>query len=129
MRAGQVEPPSTYVRDLPAELEEVVMRALAKNPGQRFQTARDMAAAVTRALFQKQQLVDSHVLENVLSELVAREHTSPGVQPGADAPSEAPLSEALDDLSSVAHVPGTASGASSDESTGPGRVVARSRGS
>ena len=123
VRAGQVEPPSTYVRDLPAELEEVVMRALAKNPDQRFQTARDMAAAVTRALFQKQQLVDSHVLENVLSELVTREHTSPGLQPGSDAPSEAPLSEALDDLSSVAHIPGTASGASSDESTGPGRVA------
>ncbi|MEP7052090.1 MAG: protein kinase [Pseudomonadota bacterium] len=122
VREGQVEPPSTYVRDLPAELEEVVMRALAKNPDQRFQTARDMAAAVTRALFQKQQLVDSHVLENVLSELVPREHTSPGVQAGSDAPSEAPLSEAVDDLSSVAHIPGTASGESNDESTGPGRV-------
>jgi serine/threonine protein kinase/tetratricopeptide (TPR) repeat protein len=122
VRAGQVEPPSTYVRDLPAELEEVVMRALAKNPDQRFQTARDMAAAVTRALFQKQQLVDSHVLEAVLAELVTREHTSPGVQPGSDAPSEAPLSEALDDLSSVAHAMGTASGADGDESTGPGRA-------
>jgi serine/threonine protein kinase/tetratricopeptide (TPR) repeat protein len=122
VRAGQVEPPSTYVRDLPAELEEVVMRALAKNPDQRFQTARDMAAALSRALFQKQQLVDSHVLESVLAELVTREHTSPGVLPGSDAPSEAQRSEALDDLSSVAHAMGTASGANSDESTGPGRA-------
>jgi serine/threonine protein kinase/tetratricopeptide (TPR) repeat protein len=122
VRAGQVEPPSTYVRDLPAELEEVVMRALAKNPDQRFQTARDMAAAVSRALFQKQQLVDSHVLEAVLAELVTREHTSPGVQPGSDPPSEMQRSEALDDLSSVAHAMGTASGANSDESTGPGRA-------
>ncbi|HEY5373739.1 MAG TPA: protein kinase [Polyangiaceae bacterium] len=122
VRAGQVEPPSTYVRDLPAELEEIVMRALAKNPDQRFQTARDMAAALSRALFQKQQLVDSHVLEAVLAELVTREHTSPGVQPGSDAPSEAQRSEALDDLSSVAHAMGTASGANSDESTGPGRA-------
>ncbi len=123
VRGGQVEPPSTYVRELPAELEEIVMRALAKNPDDRFQTARDMAAAVTRALFQKQQLVDSHVLETVLAELVTREHTSPGVQPGSDLASEAPQgSEALDDLSSVAQVPGTASGASNDESTGPGRL-------
>ena len=42
---------------------------------QRFQTARDMAAAVSRALFQKQQLVDSHVLENVLAELTTRART------------------------------------------------------
>jgi len=121
VRAGVVEPPSTYVRELPAELEEVVMRALAKNPDQRFQTARDMAAAVSRALFQKQQLVDSHVLENVLSELATREHTSPGVEGGSNLVSEGHQgSEALDDLSSVAHVVGTAAGAN-DQSTGPGR--------
>src|SRR6187402_1506265 len=121
VRAGIVEPPSTYVRELPAELEEVVMRALAKNPDQRFQTARDMAAALSRALFQKQQLVDSHVLENVLSELTTREHTSPGVEPGSNLPSDGQQgSEALDDLSSVAHVVGTAAGA--NESTGPGRA-------
>src|SRR6187549_525593 len=121
VRAGIVEPPSTYVRELPAELEEVVMRALAKNPDQRFQTARDMAAALSRALFQKQQLVDSHVLENVLSELTTREHTSPGVEAGSNLPSDGQQgSEALDDLSSVAHVLGTAAGA--NESTGPGRA-------
>jgi serine/threonine protein kinase/tetratricopeptide (TPR) repeat protein len=123
VRAGVVEPPSTYVRELPAELEEVVMRALAKNPDQRFQTARDMAAAVSRALFQKQQFVDAHVLENVLSELSTREHTSPGVEAGSNLVSEGQHgSEPLDDLSSVAHVVGTAAGAN-DQSTGPGRAV------
>ncbi|MEI9953965.1 MAG: protein kinase [Pseudomonadota bacterium] len=122
VRAGVVEPPSTYVRELPAELEEVVMRALAKNPDQRFQTARDMAAAVSRALFQKQQFVDSHVLENVLSELATREHTSPGLEVGSNLASDGQQgSEPLDDLSSVAHVVGTASGAN-DQSTGPGRA-------
>src|SRR3954471_17329564 len=122
VRAGVVEPPSTYVRGLPAELEEVVMRALAKNPDQRFQTARDMAAAVSRALFQKQQLVDSHVLETVLAELTTREHTSPGVEVGSNLASEGQQgSEAVDDLSSVAHVVGTAAGAN-DQSTGPGRA-------
>ena len=123
VRAGQVEPPSTYVRELPAELEEVVMRALSKDPDQRFQTARDMAAAVTRALFKKQQLVDSHVLETVLSELVTREHTSPGIEAGSNLASEAPQgSELLDDLGSVAHIVGTADGAN-EESTGPGRAL------
>ncbi|MEI9941427.1 MAG: protein kinase [Pseudomonadota bacterium] len=122
VRAGVVEPPSTYVRELPAELEEVVMRALAKNPDQRFQTARDMAAAVSRALFQKQQFVDSHVLENVLSELATREDTSPGLEAGSNLPSDGQQgSEPLDDLSSVAHVVGTGAGAN-DQSTGPGRA-------
>jgi len=121
VRAGVIEPPSTYVRGLPAELEEVVMRALSKNPDQRFQTARDMAAAVSRALFQKQQLVDSHVLETVLAELTTREHTSPGMEVGSNLVSEGQQgSEAVDDLSSVAHVVGTAAGAN-DQSTGPGR--------
>ena len=123
VRTGQVEPPSTYVRELPAELEEIVMRALAKDPDQRFQTARDMAAAVTRALFKKQQLVDSHVLETVLAELVTREHTSPGIEAGSNSVSDGPQgSEALDDLGSVAHIVGTADGAN-DESTGPGRAL------
>src|SRR6478735_4717568 len=122
VRAGVIEPPSTYVRGIPAELEEVVMRALSKNPDQRFQTARDMAAAVSRALFQKQQLVDSHVLETVLSELTTREHTSPGVEAGSNLASDGQQgSEPLDDLSSVAHVVGTAAGAN-DQSTGPGRA-------
>src|SRR6478609_1891882 len=121
VRAGVIEPPSTYVRGLPAELEEVVMRALSKNPDQRFQTARDMAAAVSRALFQKQQLVDSHVLETVLAELTTRDHTSPGLEVGSNLVSEGQQgSEAVDDLSSVAHVVGTAAGAN-DQSTGPGR--------
>ena len=123
VRAGVVEPPSTYVRDVPAELEEVVMRALSKNPDQRFQTARDMAAAVTRALFHKQQLVDSHVLETTIAELVTREHTSPGVEGNSNSASEAPQgSELLDDMASVAHIIGTAGGVN-DESTGPGRAV------
>jgi len=121
VRAGVIEPPSTYVRGLPAELEEVVMRALSKNPDQRFQTARDMAAAVSRALFQKQQLVDSHVLETVLAELTTRDHTSPGMEVGSNLVSEGQQgSEAVDDLSSVAHVVGTGAGAN-DQSTGPGR--------
>lgn len=79
VRVGRVEPPSTYAREVPAELESIAMRALAPEPLDRFQTARDLAAAVTRALFQRQQIVDAHVLETVIAQLVTREHTSPGL--------------------------------------------------
>ncbi len=80
VRGGRVEPPSTFVRELPAELEEIVMKALARDPAERFQTARDVASAVSRVLLTRQQLVDSHVVEQVLAELVPRDAASAGVQ-------------------------------------------------
>lgn len=86
VRAGNVEPPSLYVRGVPPELESIVMKALEMEPDKRFASAREMAAAITRVLFQKQQLVDSHTLESIVAELVSREHTSPGNH----APSESP---------------------------------------
>jgi serine/threonine protein kinase len=79
VREGQVEPPSLFAREIPPDLEDIVMRALAKRADERFQTGRDMAAAITRVSFQNQQLVDSQALESLMSQLVSREHTSPGV--------------------------------------------------
>ena len=91
VRSGQVEPPSLYVRDVPTQLEAIVVRALARDPDERYPTARDFAAAITRALFQSQQPIDSHSLENVLETLVSREHTSPGS--GAAAQGEAGVAD------------------------------------
>jgi serine/threonine protein kinase/tetratricopeptide (TPR) repeat protein len=98
VRSGQVEPPSMYVRDVPPQLDAIVMRALARDPDERYQTARDYAAAITRALFQSQQPIDSHTLENELETLVSREHTSPGAAApageavgGDDEPGREPL--------------------------------------
>jgi len=85
VRAGQVEPPSMFARDVPRELEAMVMKALARNPDERFATARDFAAAATRILFQAQQPIDSHALESVLEQIVSREHTSPGFMAPVDA--------------------------------------------
>ena len=119
VRAGRVEPPSTFVRELPSELEEIVMKALARDPAERYETAREVAAAVSRALLQRQQLIDSHVVESVLAELVAREHTAelplpeqiPGVHLGPDASEHA---------SSLSIGPQTSGSDAPDETTGPG---------
>ena len=54
VRAGRVEPPSTYVRELPADLEEIVMKLLARDPAERFQTAREVASAISRVLLLRQ---------------------------------------------------------------------------
>jgi serine/threonine protein kinase len=48
MLFGEVEPPSR--KGGPAELDEVVMRALAKAPEDRFPTARDMARSIEAAI-------------------------------------------------------------------------------
>jgi eukaryotic-like serine/threonine-protein kinase len=121
VRAGRVEPPSTFVRELPADLEEIVMRLLARDPTERFQTAREVASAISRVLLLRQQLVDSHVVEAVLADLVPRETTSagmplpeaiPGLHIGPDA------SEHASSLSLGA--PTSGSEAPADENTGPG---------
>jgi predicted ATPase len=117
VRSGQVEPPSTFARGIPPELEAIVMQALAKNTADRYQTGRELAAAITKAMFQKQEIVDSHVLETVLGELVSREHTSPGSDPEVDA--------SLRDDSSASVADGHTRDA--DEATGPGTPLGAPR--
>ncbi|MBN1611781.1 MAG: protein kinase [Polyangiaceae bacterium] len=106
VREGVVEPPSTFAREIPPALESIVMKALERQPSDRFTTARDMAAAISRALFQQQQLVDMHVLESVIAEFVNREHTSPGVRPGPGTASSSSSAEGSNDSrSSVGREP------------------------
>ncbi len=77
VRSGVVEPPSTFVRELPSELEEIAMRALSKHADERYETARDLAGAISRALLVRQELVDAHVLETVIADLVPRDRMVP----------------------------------------------------
>jgi eukaryotic-like serine/threonine-protein kinase len=79
VRSGYVEPPSTYVRDLPPELETIAMKALEARADDRFTSARELAGAIARALLAKQELVDASTLESTIAELVIRENTRPGV--------------------------------------------------
>jgi serine/threonine protein kinase/tetratricopeptide (TPR) repeat protein len=73
VRSGKIEPPSIYRRDLPDELESIVMKLLSHNPGDRFGSGRDVAAAVARAMLVRQVLVDNVSLEQTIEELVPRE--------------------------------------------------------
>ncbi len=67
--AGEVEPPSTYARDVPVELEAIVLKALSKSREDRFETAREFAAAVGRALLARQELVDAAEVEATIARL------------------------------------------------------------
>ncbi|MEO8183759.1 MAG: protein kinase [Deltaproteobacteria bacterium] len=94
VRAGAIEAPSVFARGVPPELEAIAMRALSKDADNRFQTARDFAAAITRVLLEKQVLVDSDVVGDVVERFVPREPAPvdedplldvgrPGSQPGS----------------------------------------------
>lgn len=78
VRSGKIEPPSTYRRDLPEELETIVMKLLAANREDRFASGREVAAAVARAMLVRQVLVDATSLEQTIEELVPREAPSLG---------------------------------------------------
>lgn len=47
---GSVPPPSSHVEDYPPALEQVVLKALKKDPSERFATAHEMLQALERAL-------------------------------------------------------------------------------
>ena len=48
-QSPRMRPPSAYANDVPAELDEVVMKSLARNSGDRFATAHEMRTAIVRA--------------------------------------------------------------------------------
>jgi len=101
VRSGVVEPPSTYVREIPDELETIVMRALSEKRDERYQSARELQTAIARALFAKQELVDAQALEHTIVQLVTREAT----RPGASAPPPPKEDERNADLRTIAAVP------------------------
>lgn len=70
VRRGRVEPPSTYALGIPPELDELTLKVLSVDPGDRFQTARDFSSALSRALFAMGELVDAHTLETTVVELM-----------------------------------------------------------
>jgi tetratricopeptide (TPR) repeat protein len=76
VQTSAFEPPSTHVPDLPPEIEALVMRAMARDPADRYQTARDFAGAIARALLAKQELVDNGSVEATLMHLLGRDHRS-----------------------------------------------------
>ena len=52
VRKADIAPPSAMRPGIPAELDGIVMKAVAKNPEDRFQTAHDFGQALTQFLYQ-----------------------------------------------------------------------------
>src|SRR6185295_11336582 len=81
VRQANIEAPSVIAPGIPPELEIIVMRALSRNREDRFQTAREFAAAITRVLLEKQVLVDSDAVGAVIARFVPREQIEPEPDP------------------------------------------------
>jgi serine/threonine protein kinase/tetratricopeptide (TPR) repeat protein len=73
VRSGIVEPPSTYAKEVPPELEQIVLQALAPTRDERYATAREMAAALGRAIVRQGELIDAAALEVTIGQLISRE--------------------------------------------------------
>ena len=76
VRSGKMEPPSTYVRDLPYELETIALKLLSPRAEDRYPTGRDVSAAIGRAMLARQMFVDASTLERSLAMYVPREGPS-----------------------------------------------------
>ncbi|HXX67750.1 MAG TPA: protein kinase [Polyangiaceae bacterium] len=114
VRSGIVEPPSTHTPDVPDELEAITLRALCEAPDQRFPTAREMAAAVGKAIVRQGELIDAAGLESTLALLIGGDGRSLVSEPpaslvarGDDARTQAavPLARSLAESRSEAHDP------------------------
>lgn len=68
---GATLPPSALVPDLPKVLDEVTMRGLARDPADRYDTARDMAVALEQAVGYASAREVGAWVENLASETLA----------------------------------------------------------
>jgi serine/threonine protein kinase/tetratricopeptide (TPR) repeat protein len=87
VRSGIFEPPTTYVEDIPPELEQIVLKALSPNREERFGTGRDLAAAIGKSIVRQGELIDASTLETTLAGLVprdAKEKESEGPPPSQE---------------------------------------------
>jgi serine/threonine-protein kinase len=99
--SGEIRPPSEYRSDVPPKLDEIVLRALQRNPDERWQSAREMGKALRRFLAKQEDLVGPAEIAEWMAELFpngeARKHhlmeiarTSP-IQITADSPYQTEL--------------------------------------
>lgn len=71
-RQSYVPPPRRYNPEIPSELERALYHALARDPEDRYQTARQFGQALSRVLFEFARPVDPFVIGDIVS--VVRDH-------------------------------------------------------
>jgi tetratricopeptide (TPR) repeat protein len=69
VRSGIIEPPTQHASDIPAELEQITLRALSPSREDRFPSGRELASALGRAIVKQGELIDASALEAALGQL------------------------------------------------------------
>jgi serine/threonine-protein kinase len=67
--SGEIRPPSDHRSDVPAELDEIVLKALQRSPDERWQSARQMGKALRRFLANQEELVGPAEIADWMAEL------------------------------------------------------------
>jgi serine/threonine-protein kinase len=67
--SSEIKPPSQYRSDVPPELDEIVLKALQRNPDERWQTTREMGRALRQVLARQEDLVGPAELADWMAEL------------------------------------------------------------
>jgi tetratricopeptide (TPR) repeat protein len=80
VRQAQIVPPSETNRDLPPEIDVLIMKALAKNPADRFQQAADMELAIDHLIAAKGYAFSSLSLANYMHALFEQDMTDDTVR-------------------------------------------------
>lgn len=78
-------PPRDYIRDLPPGVEKVLTRALEKDPGRRYQRARDMVEDLRRLLSEKPVRDDLNETQSLAQTVVLPPSAVPPLPPPAPA--------------------------------------------
>lgn len=88
VREGRITLPRTVDPDVPVALEQIVARATAFDPEERYQTARSLAGAIGQFLHGLEDLYDAERLERFISQVAPREVTSPDVHTAGPRPED-----------------------------------------
>ncbi|GAB5541726.1 MAG: hypothetical protein SangKO_014860 [Sandaracinaceae bacterium] len=81
----ETPPPSTFRDDVPPGLDQIVTRALAKDPGQRYQRAEDFQHDLDHLLADMKEVVSAGRIGLLMEELFARElHAGPSLDADED---------------------------------------------
>ena len=67
--SGEIPPPSRYCPAVPRQLDSIVLRALDRNPDERWQTTREFGEALNRFLSKESQFIGANEISDWMTEL------------------------------------------------------------
>ncbi len=86
VRKAQIAPPSTLSKDVPPQLERIVMHSLSKKPEDRYQTAADFATDLERFLHAYAPVFTGNKVAGWVADVLKEDEAPPVVPPPAPPP-------------------------------------------